>query len=168
MKDNEYNEVKEHLIKKGETINAYPGKNSIVVYNNKAVLFFNSSRINAEITFSTSLENKEPDVKSDFDIWIKDKYIYYKKSPCAKEDTRHFFYLQIYPADKTVLPKAKQKHGYAKMGFSFSSYGKINDNTCVAIKELPEYDILKLRTGQYHDSKREWDVTYSFEQNKTY
>ena len=50
--NNEYHEVKKYLIKKGEIINAYPGKNSIIVYKGKAILFLDSNTINAEIRLS--------------------------------------------------------------------------------------------------------------------
>ena len=42
----ERNEIDRYIIAKGEPVHAYPGKNSVVVYNNKAVLFLNPGRMN--------------------------------------------------------------------------------------------------------------------------
>ena len=166
MEDDEYNELKKYLIKKEETINSYPGKNSIIVYKNKAILFLNSNAINAEIKLSKLLDRK-PDIESNFNLYIKDKKLYYKKQPCTKEDINHDFFLHIYPIDKTVLTEAQQKYGSAFFDFNFSSFGRISGNTCIAVRELPTVDILKLRTGQFEGSKIDWDVTYSFDSNNS-
>jgi len=67
MNNKEYNEVADYLIQKGETINTYPGKNSIVVYENKAILFLNldkePNKINTAINIS-KLSDRNPDIAS--------------------------------------------------------------------------------------------------------
>lgn len=61
MQDDEYNDMKKYLIKRGDIISSYPGKNSIIVYKNKVILFLNSNeidKINEEIILSIPLQDK--------------------------------------------------------------------------------------------------------------
>lgn len=49
MNDKEYADMRDYLIKRGQKIGSYPAKNSIVVYQNKAILFLKAQKINSAI-----------------------------------------------------------------------------------------------------------------------
>ncbi len=49
MSHEEYDEIIGYLINRGEKVDSYPAKNSIIIYKNKAVLFLNTDEINNKI-----------------------------------------------------------------------------------------------------------------------
>ncbi len=167
MNDKEYREMIYYLAEKNIKMNAYPAKNSIIVYNGKAILVLNSKKINSDIKLS-KVPQRTPDIISDFNLYITDKNLYYVKTPCSKEDVKHKFFLHVYPKDKKSLPEKRQKYGFQNMDFKFNSTGRLEDKKCVAYIVLPEYDIKKIQTGQYDKVKMDWDVTYSIKNNSSH
>lgn len=115
--------------------------------------------------FNNSTEKKLL-LKGKFDIYqIKNK-LFYIKNQCKKSDTKHRFFLHIYPFDKNNLLKKYQKHGFENMDFTFNTYGVINNGLCVARRELPQYKIQKIQTGQYA-KKRDWGISINVENNSS-
>ena len=111
--------------------------------------------------FNNSVDKKLL-MKGFFDIYqIKNKLFYIKKL-CKKSDTKHRFFLHIYPSDRNVLLKKYQKYGFENMNFVFNTYGSINNGLCISARELPSYKIKKIQTGQY-DKKRDWDTSINVE-----
>lgn len=161
MSEESYNEVTRDLIERGELIKSYPAKNSIYVSGGKAVLYLNPIKINTAIKLEHFQEEKA-DINAYFDLYVRGKNIYYKKSPCTKSDIAHTFFLHVYPTKKSVLPQKLQKRGILYMDFRFSQFGKREGNSCIAVKELPSFDIEKIATGQYAHGKIDWSKVYSF------
>ena len=92
----------------------------------------------------------EPIIRADFDIYINDDTLTYAKEPCARADTDATFLLHLIPADEADLPDHRKRYGFDNLDFSFfSRRGTIFDGKCVATIALPEYDITRIRTGQY-------------------
>jgi len=168
MKSKEYQEIIDYLIKKGEFIQSYPGKNSIVVYKNKAVVFLNADKINILIKKSENLKKipleREPDIHSVFDLYVKNNMLFYYKKECNENDIRKKFFLRIYPKDpQNTVIHGKRGIPFQTWDFYFSLYGKKTGDVCVAAVELPkQYEIGKIRTGQFGDKKLDWDVSYHF------
>jgi len=166
MKNKEYQEIINYLSEENIKVRDYPAKNSIIVHDGKAILVLNSRKINNDIKLA-QLPQRTPDLISDFNLYITNKNLYYVKQPCSKEDIKHRFFLHVYSKDKKNLPAIQQKRGWLDMDFNFNSAGIIKDNRCIAFIALPEYDISKVRTGQFENDKIDWDVTYSVESNNS-
>ena len=91
----------------------------------------------------------EPAVRADFDIYIDDNTLAYAKEPCARADTEASFFLHLYPVDVNDLPDYRKQHGFDNLGFRFNNYGIRSAEQCVARRELPDYAIASIRTGQF-------------------
>ena len=91
----------------------------------------------------------EPAVRADFDIYINDNTLTYAKESCARADTEARFFLHLVPADVADLLYHRRQHGFDNRGFGFATHGVIFDGGCMAMVTLPEYDISRIRTGQF-------------------
>ena len=100
----------------------------------------------------------EPLVHADesdgFDIYLDEnaaeyrRRLLYIKRPCADEDDRVRFFLQVIPADVSDLPAHRQGHGFITLDFNYKSNEvRELDDLCVAIRHLPFYPIERIRTG---------------------
>ena len=95
-----------------------------------------------------SITAGEPAVRADFDIYISEDSLTYVKEPCAFADTQAMFFLALYPADANDLPDRRKQHGFDNLDFSFPWRGTILDGRCMARIPLPQYDIVRISTGQ--------------------
>ena len=101
---------------------------------------------------------------SDFDIYIDEnedgdrRRLIYFKQPCAAEEARRRFFLHIIPADARDLRADRQEYGFNTRDFEFRRFGKISDGWCVAIRNLPDYAIERIRTGQHSGGSEVWRV----------
>ena len=91
----------------------------------------------------------QPAAQSDFDLYISGNRLAYLKEPCAPGDTDARFFLHIIPADPTDLPADSHELGFANMDFQFADHGAYIGGKCVAERELPDYAIERIRTGQF-------------------
>ena len=73
----------------------------------------------------------------------------YARQPCTREDVRRRFFLHVVPDAVFSLPAARRRSGFANLDFDFGEHGALVDGACVALVELPDYDIAQLRTGQF-------------------
>ncbi len=91
-------------------------------------------------------------VRSIFDIYLDDdesKALIYVKDPCAPDDTRARFFLHVFPDDARDLPADGARRRFDNMDFGFAEYGANLGGVCVATRELPEYEVERIHTGQY-------------------
>jgi len=166
MNRQERNEIDHYIIDKGEPVHAYPGKNSIVVYNNKAVLFLNPGKMNILINKEKNIKkiplDESPDIHSKFDLYIRDNILFYYKKECSDEDMQRKFFLRIYPEDPqhTVI-NGRRGGAFQTWDFHFDLFGKKENGSCIAAVKLPKYTIKQIRTGQFGEKgKLLWDITY--------
>ncbi len=158
----EKNEIYKYILKHFKHINAYPGKNSVIVYHNIAILILNPGDINIKIQkekLISKFSSKQPNIKAKFNLYLENNILYYKKEPCFKKDIRNKFFLRIYPKNPPVKYKKKTIHLFQNLDFPFNLYGKQQKENCIAAVKLPTYDIAKIRTGQFGKDKLEWDVS---------
>ena len=99
----------------------------------------------------------EPAARSDFDVYLEDGALTYVKEGCAEDDTRGRFFLSVFPADPRDLPQAARDAGFSHepLNFDFDQYGAILDGKCVIIRDLPDYPISRIETGQWTDGEGE-------------
>jgi len=157
MNESEWAKMKKYIIDKNERIYDYPGKNSIIVYKNKVVLFLDSSRINMLINkrkYLNKFKNKQPDVVAKFNIYLEDNIIYYKKEHCNKEDIKNQFFLRIYN-DKNIKNNRVNKN----LDFYFYDRGVLKNGTCIAAVPLKDIEYSRIYTGQFVRGKKIiWEI----------
>ena len=89
-----------------------------------------------------------PVAQSRFDLYISDNALTYLKEPCSPGDAHARFFLHIFPADPSDLPTERREFGFENLGFQFADQGADIVGKCVAERELPNYHIARIRTGQ--------------------
>ncbi len=73
----------------------------------------------------------------------------YVREPCTWDAVRRRFFLHVVPVAAAALPEARRRSGFANLDFDFGERGALVDGACVATVELPDYDIARVRTGQF-------------------
>ncbi len=100
---------------------------------------------------------------SDFDLYLSENTLVYVKDPCVPADTEPPFFLHLFPVAVDDLPVDRRRHGFDNLDFNFA--GK-----CMSAMTLPEYDIARIRTGQYVPAadgfNNLWEVELPFTPNK--
>ena len=93
----------------------------------------------------------EPSARSDFDLYANGDSLVYVKSPCAESDARGRFFLSVFPVDLADLPKDRRDGGFEHdaLNFDFAEYGEIFDGECAILRDLPDYPIAAIETGQF-------------------
>ena len=72
----------------------------------------------------------------------------YHKARCIQEDTDARFYLHVVPANANDLPEGREEAGFVALDFDFDEFGGWQGGDCFVVRDLPEYEILEIRTGQ--------------------
>ena len=102
-----------------------------------------------------------PIAQSHFHLYLRDNALTYLKSPCNENDTHARFFLHITPADPADLPAASRELGFANLDFQFHDHGAHAGDICVATRDLPDYPIDRIRTGQFVSGEgRVWSVEF--------
>ena len=96
-----------------------------------------------------SILPRKPLIRSTFDVYLGEDMLIYVKEPCGVEDVLASFALHVYPADANGLPEDRKPHGFNNLDFYFYDYGVRSAEGCGALRELPDYAITSIRTGQY-------------------
>ena len=68
--------------------------------------------------------------------------------PCAHADTEATLFLHLIPGDVADLPAERTQYGFDNLDFHFDDYRIPQRGRCVAVRELPDYAIACIRTGQ--------------------
>ena len=103
----------------------------------------------------------EPSARSDFTVWLNGGGLTYVKEGCGEEDARGRFALSVFPVDQNDLPQSARDAGFdhEPLNFDFHRYGAIFDGKCVIIRDLPDYPIRRIETGQWLPGEGElWRV----------
>ena len=93
----------------------------------------------------------EPLAESAFDLYLDGKTLTYAKEPCGEADAAAPFTLSATPSNPSDLPERTRRAGlgHESLNFGFHEYGAIFDGKCVIRRDLPEYPIGVIETGQY-------------------
>ncbi len=103
---------------------------------------------------SEEILTRKPSIRSTFDVRLSENMLIYVKAPCGAEDVQKIFFLHIDPADTSDLPEHRKRYGFDNLDFYFNdggyrSSGFRSAERCIAWRELPDYPITRIRTGQY-------------------
>ena len=94
-------------------------------------------------------------------VYLTENRLLYYHAACGPEDSRATFLLHLTPQDAADLPPGREEYGFANRDFHFAPHGIRGEATCLLLKELPEYAISSIRTGQYTDGDNPlWRVEF--------
>ncbi len=89
-----------------------------------------------------------PLIRSDFDVYLSNRRLIYINERCSASDLDNSFFLAVFPLDAADLPQARKPHGFDNLDFEFVDYGFGSAERCIAVRDLPEYPIERIHTGQ--------------------
>lgn len=90
-----------------------------------------------------------PAARGHWDVFLLDRAIAYAKRPCVAEETRGRFFLHATPLAASDLPSDRGDSGFVNLDFGFADGGGVVFNgKCMVRRELPEYALRGLSTGQ--------------------
>ena len=93
--------------------------------------------------------DRQPVIRSDWDVYLIENSLVYVKEPCASADTEAMFFLHLIPVDANDLPDRRRQYGFDNLDFDFGERGVTFEGKCMAGVPLPKYGISEIRTGQY-------------------
>ena len=94
------------------------------------------------------IATQEPLIGSVFDVYLSDGRIIYARQPCHPDDANTPFVLHIIPDNLDDLPDHRTS-GFDNYDFEFADRGVVSDDKCLALVDLPSYEIARIRTGQW-------------------
>ena len=106
--------------------------------------------------------NVEPGVRSVFDVHMKERTLIYIKEPCVVGDIAAPFFLHVTPTNVNDLPEDRKEYKFDNLDFAFSSFGIVDEGRCIAVRDLPEYDIETIVTGQFTGDEAIWKSEIPF------
>ena len=98
-----------------------------------------------------------------FNVYLSGRTLVYIREPCVPADTEAWFFLHIDPADPADLPAERQQYGFDNLDFVFDRQATRFDEKCLTTVNLPNYDIARIRTGQYDNANllQLWSVEFT-------
>ena len=104
--------------------------------------------------------------RAGWSVYRTGRKLIYRKAPCAPADVEAKFILHVTPADPNDLPANRQRHGFESLGFHFDQRGFQLDDQCIAIAQLPDYAIDRIRVGQWisKGNRTVWEAEFSASQ----
>ena len=104
------------------------------------------------------LGDNQPAIRSDWNVHLVGNRLVYKKEQCAPEDTEPTFFLHLDPVDVNDLPSHRKQYGFDNLDFAFRDHRiPIKGEVCAAVRELPDYAIAAIRTGQFIGEGHIWE-----------
>ncbi len=82
-------------------------------------------------------------IRSVFDVYLLGNRLLYFKRPCRLDHDAVFF-LHVVPVDERDLPAGRRQDGFDNLDFRIKFAER-----CTAVRELPDYPLAEIRTGQY-------------------
>ncbi len=108
----------------------------------------NPSRLEAvERVRTAAIHSVRAAIRSDFDVYLLENRVIYFKQPC-RLDHDALFFLHVVPVDERDLPAGRRQDGFDNLNFRIGTGNKFAER-CTAVRELPDYPIAEIRTGQY-------------------
>ena len=100
-----------------------------------------------------------------FDVgWAREAgTLTFVRSPCAAEDMEAAFFLHVFPVRRADLPVGRRDAGFDSLDFRFDERGALLDGDCVAAVPLPEYEVARVRAGQWRGDAPLWQVEFALD-----
>ena len=108
------------------------------------------------------LKDADPIIRSNYDVYLKEKSLIYVRDNCSSEEYDTRFFLHIDPIQQSDLPCSRKQFGFDNFDFD-SEIGDLSDGQrCIVVRHLPEYDIARITTGQFIEDRQIWRGTFTF------
>ena len=103
------------------------------------------------IDLNALVGDSQPSIRSRYDIRrIGNELIYVNEQCDSPYDLAATFFLHLFPADARDLLPERAEYGFNNWGFTFRVGGGSSvGGTCVVSRQLPKYEVARIRTGQY-------------------
>ena len=88
-------------------------------------------------------------LRSGYDVYLRKKQLVYVNRQCDGDADTSPFFVHVTPIDDSDLPIGQRRYGIEHLDFAFDDFGHRMGDTCIAVRDLPEYDIARVRIGQY-------------------
>ena len=114
---------------------------------------------------SRLIENGRMIISSDYDVYLHKHKLIYINDQCDPDMSPSFF-TEFTPLDDFDLLIGDRLKGFNSYTFYFDDYARRIGNNCIAVLPLPEYEIAKIRTGQFiHKIPKNilWDADFRFD-----
>ena len=99
-----------------------------------------------------------PVARARFDLHLDGPSLTYFREACRPEDLGPRFFLHITPSNSSDLPAHRRASGFDNLDFDFWENGLYREGQCLATVALPDYDILRIRTGQFLGERQLWNA----------
>ena len=119
-------------------------------------------------------EAGEPIIRSFYEVYLHQEQagkslgepnrirLLYFRPGCSQDDYGTRFFLHVLPDSAEDLPDHRKEAGYEELDFSQEDFGGRNGRDCFAVFDLPEYDILEIRTGQITgENSNSWQGSFT-------
>ena len=101
----------------------------------------------------SALGDRQPAIRSDFDVHLVGDRLVYVKDPCGGPDVAAPFFLHVDPMSPDDLPRHRRPYGFDNLPISFDRYGARLEGACWMEFPLPGYEFDAIRTGQYLEAE---------------
>ena len=103
------------------------------------------------IDLNALVGDSQPIIRSRYDVYrIENELIYVNEQCDSPYDLAATFFLHLFPTDARDLLPERGEYGFNNWGFTFRVGGGSSvGGTCVVSRQLPEYEVARIRTGQY-------------------
>ena len=108
--------------------------------------------------YESIVSGEMPVLRAHFDLYLRENDITYVKYPCSLSDTQAKFFLYIVPTNSQDLPDDRKPYGFDNLDFHFYNdiffdNGVRFNGKCIMSIDRPEYDIERIKTGQFVSDK---------------
>ena len=145
-----------------EQLAALPGLELEALFEDGAVLRVAADpAARAPSPAAVLLEGARPLVRSHFGVYLDEarNRLVYVREECGEADPGAPFFLGVYPVDPASLSGGDAERGFGDLGFRFNRHGFRDGGRCVAARDLPDYGVAGVRTGQWVPEAGElWSV----------
>jgi len=109
-----------------------------------------------ESVYAEIMASGAPLIRSEFDVYYKEgDTLTYLKESCDESDTRARFFLSVRPVNLAILSQDRRAIGHDGLNFDFSPHGIVFNDKCMIRRDIPDYEIARISTGQYIPDKGE-------------
>ena len=91
-----------------------------------------------------------------YEVYGRGNSLIYVNVECTDLEREPLFFLHVEPVNADDLPEHRREWGFDNLDFSFASAATYEGERCGVARELPDWPILRIRTGQYADGDTLW------------
>ena len=105
-----------------------------------------------------TLDRGEQIIRSVYNVHVRKNRLVYIREQCSESEESSRFLLHTFPLN----PDDRPGRLHDTLDFDFVEFGWHAENQCLAIRDLPSYDIGRIRTGQTNISRTSHDWISSY------